>query len=281
MQLQAGAAVHALRAYSARRRALRESLGFGGMTRTDPGRHAAWQLALFTSPRPHGGACIAGLTPACTSATNGIALGPDGNFWVAEEYSDYVVRMTPSGTVLGRFTVGDASDVDRRPDRRDASGCRSRREQAGLVRRRLGRDSDARRPDAGQSAAGRWRSWTAATGACTSRCPTTCSGVRRLGSRARCRQRHGPADVHRHVGRACSTSRSPTASCSRRTSTSDQVRRLTLGALTVEDAIVSAHRQPGRHRGRRRRQSLGHAEGDRHGRPLRSRPQNGGSAVTS
>ena len=29
------------------------------------------------------------------SATNGIALGPDGNFWVAEEFNDSVVRMTP------------------------------------------------------------------------------------------------------------------------------------------------------------------------------------------
>jgi streptogramin lyase len=40
------------------------------------------------------------------SGTNGIALGPDGNFWVAEEFSASVVRMTPSGTVLGRFAVG-------------------------------------------------------------------------------------------------------------------------------------------------------------------------------
>jgi streptogramin lyase len=40
------------------------------------------------------------------SATNGIVLGPDGNFWVAEEFSDSVARMTPSGTVLARFPVG-------------------------------------------------------------------------------------------------------------------------------------------------------------------------------
>lgn len=42
------------------------------------------------------------------SATNGIAIGADGNFWVAEEFSDSVVRMSPSGAVLGRWSVGDA-----------------------------------------------------------------------------------------------------------------------------------------------------------------------------
>ena len=40
------------------------------------------------------------------SATNGIALGPDGNFWVAEQFSDSVVRMSQSGAVLGRWAVG-------------------------------------------------------------------------------------------------------------------------------------------------------------------------------
>ena len=32
-----------------------------------------------------------------TSGTNGIALGPDGNFWVAEEFAGTVARMTPAG----------------------------------------------------------------------------------------------------------------------------------------------------------------------------------------
>ena len=41
-----------------------------------------------------------------TSATNGIALGPDGNLWVSEYVTGNVVRMTPGGTVLGRFAVG-------------------------------------------------------------------------------------------------------------------------------------------------------------------------------
>jgi streptogramin lyase len=41
-----------------------------------------------------------------SSGSNGIVLGPDGNFWVAEEFSGEVVRMTPSGTVLNRFAVG-------------------------------------------------------------------------------------------------------------------------------------------------------------------------------
>jgi sugar lactone lactonase YvrE len=40
------------------------------------------------------------------SATNGIVIGSDGNFWVAEEFSDSVVRMAPSGAVLGRWAVG-------------------------------------------------------------------------------------------------------------------------------------------------------------------------------
>lgn len=40
------------------------------------------------------------------SATNGIALGPDGNFWVAEQYNDSVLRMSPAGAVLNRYPVG-------------------------------------------------------------------------------------------------------------------------------------------------------------------------------
>jgi len=41
------------------------------------------------------------------SGSSGIALGADGNFWVAEEFvGDSVVRMSQSGEVLGRFLVG-------------------------------------------------------------------------------------------------------------------------------------------------------------------------------
>src|SRR5690242_14352969 len=40
------------------------------------------------------------------SGTNGIVLGPDGNFWVAEENSGTVARMTPSGDVLKHYDVG-------------------------------------------------------------------------------------------------------------------------------------------------------------------------------
>src|SRR4051812_21420958 len=42
------------------------------------------------------------------SGTNGIVLGPDGNFWVAEEFNapGTVVRMTPTGQVLNRYSVG-------------------------------------------------------------------------------------------------------------------------------------------------------------------------------
>lgn len=44
---------------------------------------------------------------ALASATNGIALGPDGNLWVAEQYNASVARMSPAGTVVTRFPVGD------------------------------------------------------------------------------------------------------------------------------------------------------------------------------
>ena len=38
--------------------------------------------------------------------SNGIALGPDGNFWVAEENESTVARMTPAGDIIGRVNVG-------------------------------------------------------------------------------------------------------------------------------------------------------------------------------
>jgi len=40
------------------------------------------------------------------SATNGIVRAPDGNYWVVEQNSDSVARMTPSGQVLQHSAVG-------------------------------------------------------------------------------------------------------------------------------------------------------------------------------
>jgi len=39
------------------------------------------------------------------SPANGIALGPDGNVWAAEEAAESVVRVSPSGDVVGRIPV--------------------------------------------------------------------------------------------------------------------------------------------------------------------------------
>lgn len=40
------------------------------------------------------------------SGTGGIAVGADGNLWVAEQTAGSLVRMTPSGSVLGRWPLG-------------------------------------------------------------------------------------------------------------------------------------------------------------------------------
>ncbi len=40
------------------------------------------------------------------SPASGIALGPDGNIWAAEEAAESVVRVSPSGAILGRIPVG-------------------------------------------------------------------------------------------------------------------------------------------------------------------------------
>ena len=59
----------------------------------------------LAAPAPAGAALIqerGGLQ----SATNGIVLGPDGNFWIAEYVTGNVVRLSPGGAVLGRFAVG-------------------------------------------------------------------------------------------------------------------------------------------------------------------------------
>ena len=40
------------------------------------------------------------------SATNGIAYGPDGNFWITEQFTGTVARVSPAGAVLARYAVG-------------------------------------------------------------------------------------------------------------------------------------------------------------------------------
>ena len=44
---------------------------------------------------------------ALASATNGIALGPDGNLWVAEQYVGTVALMSPVGAPITHFPVGN------------------------------------------------------------------------------------------------------------------------------------------------------------------------------
>jgi streptogramin lyase len=72
--------------------------------------------ALFTSSAR---AAVIQDFSGLASATNGIVLGPDGNFWVAEQYSDSVVRMTPGGAVLNRFSgLTGPTSVATGPDNR-------------------------------------------------------------------------------------------------------------------------------------------------------------------
>jgi streptogramin lyase len=40
-----------------------------------------------------------------SSPANGIALGPDGNIWAAEEGAETLVRVSPSGQILGHYPV--------------------------------------------------------------------------------------------------------------------------------------------------------------------------------
>ncbi len=62
--------------------------------------------ALLVAAAPAGAFVIQDVSGP-QSATNGIALGPDGNFWVAEEFAGSVVRIAPSGAVVQRYVVGD------------------------------------------------------------------------------------------------------------------------------------------------------------------------------
>src|SRR3954469_5038489 len=86
--------------------------------------HGASLAAALHSRAMHGRIILATLTSAVCftstadaaiiqergpllSSTNGISRGPDGNLWVAEEFSGSVVQMTPGGAVLNRFAVGN------------------------------------------------------------------------------------------------------------------------------------------------------------------------------
>lgn len=61
-------------------------------------------LLLLLLPASAGAYVIQDFT--LPSATNGIVLGADGNFWVVEANTGTVARMTPAGQVIGRFNVG-------------------------------------------------------------------------------------------------------------------------------------------------------------------------------
>lgn len=46
------------------------------------------------------------------SPANGMVIGPDGNFWVSEEFSGTVARISPTGTVLQRYELEPNPDGD-------------------------------------------------------------------------------------------------------------------------------------------------------------------------
>jgi len=67
---------------------------------------AIGMIAGFLVAAAPASAFILQVKPGALSATNGIALGPDGNFWVAEQSADSVLRMRPDGTVLAHYPLG-------------------------------------------------------------------------------------------------------------------------------------------------------------------------------
>src|SRR5829696_9179507 len=52
------------------------------------------------------GAYVVGEGAVIDGPANGIVLGPDGNFWVAEGGLGQVRRVSPAGATLGTFPVG-------------------------------------------------------------------------------------------------------------------------------------------------------------------------------
>src|SRR3954453_15567645 len=90
-----------------------------------------------------------------TSATNGIVLGPDGNFWVAQEFNDQgVVRMTPSGQFVQRIPVrGDPQSIINGPGGRVWLPCHRPTRSCGLTRPRPTRPRTRSAPAASPVAA--------------------------------------------------------------------------------------------------------------------------------
>ena len=214
---------------------------------------AAGITALVSScSRPRPRRTSSRTSPGSRSATNGIALGPDGNFWVAEESRGTVARMTPSGADRrSRRPVGAGTDVggggsgrNRVGGRHRADGCpdrhgRRRRHDPIAVRGlRPGRDRRRRR-----------------TGACTSRSPGRLRGASRR--RLDRRQRHRP-DSTRRAGRTeSSTSPSAAGRSSPPIFDGDASGASPVGARRVRDARSPRPRRSGRDRGRRRRARRG------------------------
>ena len=62
-------------------------------------------LALLAAPSV-AGAYVVQERGGLLSGTNGIALGPDGNLWIAEYGSSSVARITPGGQLVQRYVVG-------------------------------------------------------------------------------------------------------------------------------------------------------------------------------
>lgn len=62
--------------------------------------------AGWVGTAPPAGAAVVTTVPGLVSGTNGIAVGSDGNLWVAEQYAGSVAKVSPSGVVLGHVTVG-------------------------------------------------------------------------------------------------------------------------------------------------------------------------------
>jgi streptogramin lyase len=62
-------------------------------------------LALMLAASP-AGASVVQPKGGLTSGSEGMALGADGNFWIAEGFAGTVARMKPDGTILGHYEVG-------------------------------------------------------------------------------------------------------------------------------------------------------------------------------
>ena len=50
-------------------------------------------------------AAVVDVKPVLSAGSNGIALGPDGNLWVAEQFNSSVAKVSPTGVVLQRIPM--------------------------------------------------------------------------------------------------------------------------------------------------------------------------------